>query len=195
MDNRFEKAVAIVLKNEGGYTWNKSDPGGETNYGISKRSYPNEDIKNLTVNRAKEIYYNDFWTKCNIYKIESDSIAFRLFDLSVNVGCAGAAKIASRGLKAIGYQINEQKYIYQEIVDVINKHPNQQALYDAIVLQAEKYYTSLGKPQFEKGWLSRLYGKEISIAGFKTTAGTLGIVGVIIIAVGGYMIYSYMTKN
>ena len=195
MDNRFEKAVAIVLKHEGGYVNNPKDPGGETKFGISKRSYPKEDIKNLTIERAKQIYYNDFWIKCNFYKISSDSIAFKLFDLGVNTGCAGATKIASRALMSIGYNIGEKKFLYQEVVDVINNHPNQQALYDAVISQADKYYTSIGKPEFQAGWLSRLYGKKIKIAGIETTTGTVGLAGIIILGLGGYLVYMYMTRE
>jgi len=41
----FERAVTHVLLHEGGYSNDPNDPGGETQYGISKRAYPNEDIK------------------------------------------------------------------------------------------------------------------------------------------------------
>ncbi len=37
------------------------DPGGETKYGISKRSYPHEDIKHLNLKRAAWLYEQDFW--------------------------------------------------------------------------------------------------------------------------------------
>ncbi len=45
-----------VFPHEGGYTNDPRDPGGETNWGISKRAYPNLDIKNLAMEEAKRIY-------------------------------------------------------------------------------------------------------------------------------------------
>lgn len=51
---KFDDAVEIVLKHEGGYVNDKKDPGGETNMGISKRAYPHIDIKNLTKSDAKK---------------------------------------------------------------------------------------------------------------------------------------------
>jgi len=39
-DERFLRAVAVVLDHEGGYINDLRDPGGETKWGISKRSYP-----------------------------------------------------------------------------------------------------------------------------------------------------------
>ncbi|MBI5343968.1 MAG: hypothetical protein HZB83_01285, partial [Deltaproteobacteria bacterium] len=48
MDN-FERAIAFVLRHEGGYANDPRDPGGETNFGISKRAYPMLNIKDLSV--------------------------------------------------------------------------------------------------------------------------------------------------
>lgn len=59
--DKFREVMKFVLKWEGGYVNNPADPGGETKYGISKRSHPNEDIKNLTVERALQIYNDSYW--------------------------------------------------------------------------------------------------------------------------------------
>ena len=60
-DSAFEAAVTAVIEEEGGYTADPRDPGGETKYGISKRAFPEEDIPNLTVERAKELYKRSYW--------------------------------------------------------------------------------------------------------------------------------------
>ena len=59
--DEFVTAVTQALIDEGGYVNDPADPGGETNMGISKRSYPHEDIKNLTRDRAIDLYYRDYW--------------------------------------------------------------------------------------------------------------------------------------
>ena len=41
----FNNAFEYLLKNEGVYSFSKNDPGGETKFGISKRSYPHIDMK------------------------------------------------------------------------------------------------------------------------------------------------------
>ena len=69
----FQAAVKFVLEHEGGYSFNPADPGGETNYGISKAKYPDEDIKNMTLARAIEIYKGDYWDSFGL-----DSIDFPL---------------------------------------------------------------------------------------------------------------------
>lgn len=69
MDEKFEKAIKFTLKWEDGYSNDPNDPGGETNYGISKRSYPNEDIKNMTPERARKIYYENYWLRAGCDKL------------------------------------------------------------------------------------------------------------------------------
>ncbi len=91
---QFDKAIEKVLVNEGGYVNDPSDRGGETNYGISKRSYPNVDIKNLTVVGAKEIYKRDYWDRLRADEINSQQVAFELFDTAVNMGVRTSSKLA-----------------------------------------------------------------------------------------------------
>ena len=65
MEN-WEKAVDFILSKEGGYTHDPKDPGGETNFGISKKAFPELDIKNLTRESAKGIYYRVYWIGNNL---------------------------------------------------------------------------------------------------------------------------------
>jgi len=78
----FEPAIEITLRNEGGLVDDPADPGGLTNFGISQASYPNVDIRNLTVEGAKAIYLRDFWKFGGIVE---QSIANKLFDMYVNM--------------------------------------------------------------------------------------------------------------
>lgn len=96
-DSVFEQAIAIVLQHEGGYVNDPSDHGGETNFGISKRQYPNEDITNLTVERAKAIYMTDFWLRYRINQLP-DAIAIKVLDTAVLCGPGTAIKMLQRVL-------------------------------------------------------------------------------------------------
>ena len=49
----FDTAFDRLIGHEGGYVNNPADPGGETKYGISKRSYPSLNIANLTREMAE----------------------------------------------------------------------------------------------------------------------------------------------
>lgn len=62
----WEKAVEWVLSKEGGYVNDPKDLGGETNYGISKRQFPDVGIRELSRDQAKEIYRRVYWTGNNL---------------------------------------------------------------------------------------------------------------------------------
>ena len=59
---KFEDIINDVFEKEGGYVNDPKDPGGETKYGISKRAFPNVDIKSITKEDAKKIYMDNYWT-------------------------------------------------------------------------------------------------------------------------------------
>ena len=85
----FDQAFDRLIGHEGGYVNNPSDPGGETKFGISKRSYPNLDIANLTVDAAKEIYRRDFWEPLGD---AHPAVKFQVFDFAVNSGIQTAIR-------------------------------------------------------------------------------------------------------
>lgn len=91
----FDKAFDRVIGHEGGYVNDPRDPGGETKYGISKRAYPNVDIKNLTPEQAKDIYRRDYWNKLHLDELPAN-VRFDLFDAAVNSGVGAAAKFLQR---------------------------------------------------------------------------------------------------
>jgi lysozyme family protein len=86
----FQEYFDRLLSSEGGYVWDKDDPGGETNWGISKRSYPDVDIKNLTREQAMAIYKRDFWDVLG--DAAHPAIKFQVFDFAVNSGIPTAIR-------------------------------------------------------------------------------------------------------
>jgi lysozyme family protein len=158
---KFLKAFEYLLKHEGGYVNDKADPGGETNFGISKRSYPNLDIKNLTLDKAKEIYYRDFWLKGKYEQIEDENIAIKLFDLSVNMGINQANKLIQRALRATGVSVFEDGIIGSVTLKAINK-TDQTDLLAALKAEAAGHYRLIAnlnpsQKKFITGWLNRAY--------------------------------------
>jgi lysozyme family protein len=91
----FDTAFDKLIGHEGGYINSRADPGGETKFGISKRSYPGEDIPGLTLARAKEIYLRDFWGAAGCDALP-DGIKFDVFDMAVNSGVTASLRIVQR---------------------------------------------------------------------------------------------------
>jgi lysozyme family protein len=98
----FEQSVAQVLRHEGGYVNDPNDPGGETKYGISKKAYPNVDIKNLTIDGAKAIYKRDYWDAINADSLPP-AVRYAAFDTAVNMGVG----IARRFVQESGGDLNK----------------------------------------------------------------------------------------
>lgn len=94
----FDEAFERLIGHEGGYVNHPSDPGGETKYGISKRSYPGEDIKGMTLERAKEIYRRDYWGPAGCDAVPGP-IRFDLFDTAVNAGPKTAVRFLQHAVR------------------------------------------------------------------------------------------------
>lgn len=87
----FATAINRVLGNEGGYVNDPNDPGGETQWGISKRAYPSLDIKSLTRDSAVAIYKTDFWDRVHAEQLPS-LLRFQTLDFAVNCGIDTAVR-------------------------------------------------------------------------------------------------------
>ncbi len=69
-DVEFQKILnEYIIPNEGGYNNDPDDAGGETNMGIAKEAHINEDIKNMTRERANAIYYRDYYKWNGLHKL------------------------------------------------------------------------------------------------------------------------------
>lgn len=153
MSEKFEKAIKVILRHEGGYARNPADPGGETNFGISKRSYPHLDIRGLTEAEAIEIYRRDFWLP--IYdRIGSDIICTKIFDMAVNMGHNQAHKLVQR---AVG--VTDDGVFGKRTLAAVNDTEPEVVLRH-IKAQAEAFYRTLVRnnarlKEFLPGWLAR----------------------------------------
>jgi lysozyme family protein len=158
----FARAVALLLVDEGGYSCNPADPGGETNFGISKRQYPQTDIKSLTRDDAIAIYFRDWWRRF-CYSDLPGPIGAKLFGLAVNMGPAHAARCLQRALRACGRPVDEDALVGAS-TRAAAAAANQLALIAALRSEAAGYYRLLAAnehpnsaTEFLNGWLNRAY--------------------------------------
>lgn len=150
----------------GGYTNNPRDPGGETKWGISKRSYPDLDIAAVAHDQAIEIYHADYWlgtgrqkSYCNVMSAPLNAAHF---DCVVNVGnwkttrdgqplFHGRANMILQ--RALG--VDDDGVVGPLTLAAIQK-ADPKAITDAAIAQREAYYRSLTNlAEFLPGWLNR----------------------------------------
>lgn len=150
----FKLAIAKTLAYEGGYNNVAGDAGGETNFGISKRAYPNVDIKNLTFEKASAIYERDYWKAIGCDQLISQEVAESLFDCAVNMGVSRAAKLIQT---AEG--VNPDGIIGKQTISAINIKSSKEIL-PAFTLEKVRFYANIcnkdkSQTKFLLGWLNR----------------------------------------
>lgn len=91
----FDQAFLELMKHEGGLVDHPNDPGGLTRYGISQRSYPTLDVRNLTLEHAARIYRHDYWGPAGCDSVP-DALRMDLFDMAVNSGVKAAVRCLQR---------------------------------------------------------------------------------------------------
>ena len=150
----FKEIIEKVLGHEGGYVNDPKDLGGETKYGITKRFYPDIDIKNLTIEQAKDIYKKDYWDK---NKVESlpQNLWHIYFDMCVNMGKRTAVKVLQRAAVNKGKKIEVDGGLGPMTIGALKG-----VELDRVRAFRVKYYVDLitAKPEQEKfflGWFRR----------------------------------------
>lgn len=117
-----------------GYVNDPHDPGGETKYGISKKSYPKVDIKNLTLDAALDIYYRDYWF---VGRTEKFPLNLCVLDCAVNQGTKTAKQflqVCEKDYTKFNFQ-REQHYL---------------------ALLHGKFKDNPNRMKYQKAWFSRL---------------------------------------
>lgn len=158
----FDKAFQLLIGHEGGFSTDKRDPGNWTSgkvnigtlkgtkYGIAANSYPNTDIKNLTLDQAKAIYKRDYWDKAKCDQMPAE-LAFHVFDMCVNSGVSRGVKLLQKTVKT-----TEDGIIGPATLKAVQAMPmfNLVMIYNANRLQ---FYTSLSTfSTYGKGWTNRV---------------------------------------
>lgn len=152
MTELFDKCIEVVLKHEGGYVWDKDDLGGETNFGIAKRYFPEEDIKRLTVERAKMIYLNYYWLPMSLDGMADES-ALEIFDHAVNAGKRTSIRMAQNmiGVVADGIVGPITRGAVTNCDRFVESFKDERIIYYARIA-----YRRPKNRKFLRGWLNRV---------------------------------------
>ncbi len=158
----FNKAFAVLIGNEGVFDIDPIDNGnwtggvegkGElkgTKYGISAAAYPKLDIKNVSLDDARAIYFKDYWSVAGC-EVVPDAVKFDLFDFAVNSGPGRAAKLLQRSVGQVEDGAIGPKTIMA--IGVFNPYQLR------FIYQAHRMLLMIGDhkwPTHGKGWMTRL---------------------------------------
>jgi lysozyme family protein len=82
-----------------GYVNDPVDPGGETKFGVAKNANPSLDIKAMTWEDAKAVYFNKYWLTAKCDKLPS-RLAKLHFDGAINHGPKKAGMFLQKAVQA-----------------------------------------------------------------------------------------------
>jgi len=86
MRHNFEECIARLLEHEGGYVWHAEDPGGETNYGVTRAVYEQYVGRQVMDGEMDRLRADDL----------PSGVDWSCFDWGVNSGTSRAAKALQR---------------------------------------------------------------------------------------------------
>ena len=152
--SNFDKAFNLLIGNEGGYVNNPADPGGETNWGITRavavdNGYSGS-MKSMPKETAKQIYKKMYWDKLQCDQLPF-IVAFQLFDAGVNHGNTQAVKFLQRSLSVV-----DDGVIGAKTIAATNSLDDLQIV---MLFNAERieFYAALKTfSTFGKGWVRRV---------------------------------------
>ncbi|TPJ52709.1 glycosyl hydrolase 108 family protein [Mesorhizobium sp. B2-6-4] len=99
MDRNFARALALVLKSEGGWSDNPADPGGATMKGVTLANYrryvqanaTKDDLRHISDAQIATVYRRFYWDAVAGAELP-DGVDYAVFDFAVNSGQGRAAK-------------------------------------------------------------------------------------------------------
>jgi lysozyme family protein len=157
----FDTCFDRLIKAEGEFTDDERDSGNwtggrvgvgtllGTKYGIAANTYPDLDIRNLTLDQAKAIYYRDWWLKAGADFLPQDMV-FQLWQFAINAGMPNAIRVLQRALGVAADGVVGPVTI--SAVQKIDKKD----LPLRFIAYALKHYTSLTKfSTYGRGWTNR----------------------------------------
>jgi len=160
MASNFQECLDLVLKSEGGWVNHPSDPGGETNLGVTKRvweeyvGHPVESLKKLTKDDVAPLYELKYWRPCYC-EVLPRGLDFVVFSMGVNAGPGRSVKLLQQSIGCVPDGV-----IGPRTRELISSS-NGSTLIAKFSETRREYYRALKTfPIFGKGWLNRVDHEE-----------------------------------
>ena len=160
MIGNFKYCLDLVLKSEGGWVNHPSDPGGETNLGVTKAvweeyvGHPVKTLKNLTKDDVAPLYEQKYWKPC-YGEVLPRGLDFLVFSMGVNAGPGRSVKLLQSSLGCVADGVigvrTRELISSSDIPKLISKFSD---------VRREYYQALKTFPVFGKGWLARVDKEE-----------------------------------
>ena len=167
----YDNPIGLILEHEGGYVNHKADRGGPTNFGVTIDTYSKwlgreatiDDVKNMKVETAREIYETEYLTGPRIHTLPEPYPQVLILDMAINHGPRNAIKMLQRTVNLAGFgPISVDGVMGPGTRGSVERAQNAMDNYlqNAIVEERIKFYHRIvernsSQKVFLKGWLRR----------------------------------------
>ena len=168
--SNFDDAFKYTVGNEGGYTNDKYDSGGPTNWGITQadlsrwlgRSASVQEVKDMSIDLAKAIYKKHYWDAMSLDQITQKGISMCMFDIGVVRGIGVPPIYAQQICNSFGLNLVVDGHIGPKTILAINS-VKQADFVNAFSKKTRNGFLAIvarrpTQAVFIKGWLNRAKG-------------------------------------
>jgi lysozyme family protein len=159
----FERALAIVLRSEGGFVNDPADAGGATNFGITQGTYdafrtgeklPTRPVRKITKGEVGTIYLRRYWLAGKCDRLPWP-LSLAHFDACVNAGIGQATKLLQRAVKVTA------DGEWGPVTDAAIRTATPARLFGDMLLERLRFYDRLvdvkpSQGKFFRGWVKRV---------------------------------------
>jgi lysozyme family protein len=174
MTDNFDNVLALVLKEEGGFSNDPRDPGGMTNLGVTKRiweafvGHPVDEaaMRALTPAAVGPLYRQNYWNRVHGDELPA-GVDYAVMDFAVNSGTSRAAKTLQR---ACG--VADDGAIGNQTMQAVNS-ADPITLIDTVCDQRLAFLQALPTfGTFGRGWTARVQRVKAASEQMQQTPGT-----------------------
>lgn len=158
MEANFQRALALVLKHEGGFSNHAADPGGATNKGITLKTFRRyvkpdgtvDDLKAITDAQVAQVYRHHYWNAVKGDQLPA-GVDYAAFDFAVNSGPSRAIKTLQRILL-----VRQDGIIGPQTLSVLERAKAEHVV-EVLCAERLKFLKGLSHwSTFGKGWSRRV---------------------------------------
>jgi len=188
----FAAALPYLIQNEGGYSNQPGDKGGETMYGITvstarKYGYTGP-MASLPLNVASAIFQEWYWNPLYLDSVSSQSVATKLLDMSANFGPGTAAKLAQSAVNTlVDPPVDIDGGIGTDTLDSLNTADERDLLAALVQACVDRYQQIVAEDPSQEKWYQGWMNRASKIPGI--VAGGIGTSVLLLIGLGLFLLF------